>query len=112
MRSVLPARYALSAFIGFAVPSFVFGQEPAKPPADQKAQLQQKLAAFKQSLAENQKALQQYSWTETTETSLKGEVKKREQKQCHYGTDGKVLKTPNHRCGAANEGASPRRPWR
>ena len=31
---------------------------------------------------------------QTTEISLKGEVKKKEQKQCAYGADGKVQKTP------------------
>ena len=35
-----------------------------------------------------------YTWVETTEISLKGEVKKTEQKQCFYGADGKVQKTP------------------
>ena len=94
MRISLTARCALGAYLGFAVTSAVLGQQPAAPAADPKAQLQQKLAAFKQSLAENKKALQQYSWIETTEISLKGEVKKREQKQCHYGPDGQVAKTP------------------
>jgi hypothetical protein len=56
--------------------------------------IQEKVAALKQSLAQNQAALKQYSWTESTEISLKGEVKKREQKECHYGPDGKVVKTP------------------
>ena len=46
------------------------------------------------SIAQNQAALKQYSWTETTEISLKGEVKKQEEKECHYGPDGKVVKTP------------------
>ncbi|HUV14155.1 MAG TPA: hypothetical protein VMY18_10950 [Acidobacteriota bacterium] len=86
--------------LGFAVliVGNALGQEEpgsaSQAPSDPKAQLQQKLAALKQSLAENQIALQQYSWTETTEVSLKGEVKKREQKECRYGTDGKVSKTP------------------
>jgi hypothetical protein len=56
--------------------------------------MQEKIAALKQSIAQNQAALRQYTWTESTEISLKGEVKKREQKQCHYGPDGKVVKTP------------------
>jgi hypothetical protein len=56
--------------------------------------MQEKVAALKQSIAQNQAALRQYTWTESTEISLKGEVKKREQKQCHYGPDGKVVKTP------------------
>jgi len=55
---------------------------------------QDKAAAFKQALAANQAALRQYSWVETTQVSLKGEVKKQEQKQCYYGADGKVQKTP------------------
>ena len=66
-----------------------------QPDAAAKQQIiQEKVAALKQSLAQNQAALKQYSWTESTEISLKGEVKKREQKECHYGPDGKVVKTP------------------
>jgi len=55
---------------------------------------QEKIAALKQSLAKNQAALKQYAWTETTQISLKGEVKKQEQKECQYGSDGKVQKIP------------------
>jgi hypothetical protein len=55
---------------------------------------QEKVAALKESLAQNQASLKTYSWTETTQISLKGEVKKQEQKQCQYGPDGKVQKTP------------------
>jgi hypothetical protein len=61
----------------------VFGQAPPE-----------RVAAIKESLAKNQAALKQYSWVETTQISLKGEVKKTEQKQCSYGADGKVQKTP------------------
>jgi hypothetical protein len=60
---------------------------------DQKQMLQQKVAAFKKSLAENQKALRQYAWTESTQLSLKGEVKNTKVEQCQYGPDGKVQKT-------------------
>src|SRR5206468_3015647 len=60
----------------------------AQPPSPQ-----DRAAALKQSLARNQAALRQYTWVETTEISLKGEVKKQEQKQCSYGADGKVQKT-------------------
>ena len=56
--------------------------------------LQQQLAVLKESLAKNQQALRQYSWTETTLLSLKGEEKVRSQKECHYGPDGQVVKTP------------------
>jgi len=51
-------------------------------------------AAIKEALAKNQAALRQYTWIETTTISLKGEVKKKEQKQCSYGPDGKVQKMP------------------
>ena len=51
------------------------------------------VAALKESLAENSARLRTYSWVETTQVSLKGEVKKQEQKQCYYGADGKVQKT-------------------
>jgi hypothetical protein len=61
--------------------------------AQDKAAMQEKVAAVKQSLAANQKALMQYSWIETTAISMKGEVKKTVKKECRYGTDGKVIKT-------------------
>jgi hypothetical protein len=62
--------------------------------AAQAPQTDERVAALKESLAKNQAALRQYTWIETTQISLKGEVKKQEQKQCQYGADGKVVKTP------------------
>jgi len=59
----------------------------APPPQD-------RAAAVKQSLAANQAALHHYAWIETTTITVKGEVKKQEEKQCYYGADGKVQKTP------------------
>src|SRR3954451_14343091 len=64
----------------------------AQGPDAGKPQTEQKVAALRQSLAQNQAALKQYSWTETTAISLKGEVKKTQQKECSYGPDGKVQK--------------------
>ena len=61
---------------------------------DPKQMLQEKVAAFKQSMAENQKALLQYTWIEDTQLSLKGEVKSTKIESCRYGSDGKVQKTP------------------
>jgi hypothetical protein len=55
---------------------------------------QDRAAAIKEAVAKNQASLKQYTWVETTEISLKGEVKKKDQKQCAYGADGKVQKTP------------------
>ncbi len=63
-------------------------QDPAA-----KEQLQAKIADVKASLAANAQALQKYSWVETTEISLKGEVKSKTQNNCYYGADGKVQKT-------------------
>jgi hypothetical protein len=57
-------------------------------------EVQQKLAAVKQSAAENQQKLRQYQWTETTQLTLKGEEKPPTQSMCRYGPDGKVQKTP------------------
>ena len=58
------------------------------------AELQQKVAAVKQSVAENQQQLHRYQWTETTQLTLKGEAKPPSQAACRYGSDGKVQKTP------------------
>lgn len=62
--------------------------------ADKQKMMQEKTVALKQSVAANQAALKKYSWKETTQISMKGEVKKTEQKDCRYGPDGKVQKTP------------------
>jgi hypothetical protein len=61
--------------------------------AQQKPDLGKVVADLKQSLAKNQAELRAYQWTETTEVALKGEVKKREQSDCRYDADGKVVKT-------------------
>jgi hypothetical protein len=61
---------------------------------DAKQALQQKFAAVKESVARNQAALRQYSWTEHTDILLKGEVKSTKDNLCRYGADGKVQKTP------------------
>lgn len=53
---------------------------------------QDKLAAFKEAMAENKQRLSRYQWVETTVVSLKGEEKSRTQKLCFYGPDGKVQK--------------------
>jgi hypothetical protein len=73
---------------------FVLSLSAQEPDAAAKQKMvQDRVAALKESLARNQAALKQYTWTETTQVLLKGEVKKNEQKQCRYGPDGKVQKT-------------------
>jgi hypothetical protein len=57
-------------------------------------ELQQKLAAVKQSIAQNQQMLHQYQWTETTQLTLNGDAKPPSQSLCQYGPDGTVQKTP------------------
>ena len=57
-------------------------------------ELQQKFAAVKQSIAENQLKLHQYQWTETTQLTLKGEAKPPRTSLCQYAPDGTIQKTP------------------
>ena len=57
------------------------------------AELQQKLAAVKQSVGENQQKLHHYQWKEITQLTLKGDPKPPSQSACQYGPDGKVQKT-------------------
>jgi hypothetical protein len=87
------------------ITSAVFSQETGPV----KAALEQRLGEVKQSMAQNQARLRQYGWTEATEISLKGEVKKREQKACAYGPDGKVQKIPIGAPPLAPEQSSGRR---
>ena len=56
--------------------------------------LQDKIAAIKQSVAENQQKLHRYQWMETTQLTLKGEAKPPRTSMCQYGPDGTVQKTP------------------
>jgi ParB-like chromosome segregation protein Spo0J len=59
----------------------------------QNPELQEKLAAIKQSSAANKQALAHYTWLEQQTISLKGEVKKTEQFQVRIGPDGQQQKT-------------------
>jgi len=61
---------------------------------DPKAALHEKLAAVKQAAAENKQKLQQYTWVETNQLTLKGDQKPPTQNSCRYGPDGQVQKTP------------------
>jgi len=64
------------------------------PTNAQNSDLQQKLAAVKQNIAENQQRLHQYQWTETTQLTRKGDAKPPTESLCQYGPDGTVQKTP------------------
>lgn len=58
------------------------------------AALQERFAAAKKAAAENRQKLQQYTWIETTQLTLNGDVKPPTQASCRYGPDGQVQKTP------------------
>jgi len=58
----------------------------------QDSELKEKVAAAKQSAAENKQKLQQYQWTETTQLTLKGDAKPASTNLCRYGPDGQVQK--------------------
>jgi hypothetical protein len=91
MRRIDHLRYALGSF--FALLLFVFALPAYSQESGANPELQQKVADLKQSLAQNQQSLRQYTWTETMETIFKGETKSKKQSQCQYGPDGKVQKT-------------------
>jgi hypothetical protein len=55
--------------------------------------MQEKVAALKQSVAENQQKLHQYQWLESTQLTLNGDAKPASQNICRYGPDGTVQKT-------------------
>jgi hypothetical protein len=86
-RCISLAAVALAAMTSVADPRAVGAQENAPTP-------QQRVAALKQSLQQNQARLRRYEWIETTIVSLKGEEKSRKQQRCYYGADGKLQKLP------------------
>jgi len=55
--------------------------------------MQEKMAALKQSVAANQQRLHQYQWLENTQLTLNGDPKPASQSICRYGPDGQVQKT-------------------
>jgi hypothetical protein len=59
----------------------------------QNADMQQKMADLKSSMAKNKQALAQYTWNEEVIISLKGQQKKTEHFQVRMGSDGKPQKT-------------------
>jgi hypothetical protein len=94
VRSLLPA----FLIIGIVAPA---NTQTNGGPA---GELQQKAAAVKQSVAENQQRLHKYQWTEITQLTLKGDPKPPKQSMCQYGPDGTVQKTPMGAPDAAPSG--------
>jgi len=82
----------VSCAFAFFILTFVVSALPAYSQQAANPELQQKVAALKQSLAQNQQALHQYTWTEKMGTIFKGETKSTKS-QCKYDPDGIVQKT-------------------
>jgi hypothetical protein len=83
-----PNKTMLAAIITLALTAGATAQAAANP------QVQQRLAALKQSIAANQQKLHKYQWTEVQQMTLKGDTKPQQQFMCQYGPDGKVEKYP------------------
>jgi hypothetical protein len=66
------------------------GAATAQAAGGDKAQVLQKLKA---SATDNKQKLQQYTWLETQQMTLKGEAKPQQAFTCQYGPDGRVQKT-------------------
>ena len=85
--NVVPTRKRLMIIVAAAFLATV-------PTPAQNSDVQQRFAAVKQSVAENQQKLQQYQWMETTQLTLNGDAKPAKESLCQYGPDGTVQKTP------------------
>jgi hypothetical protein len=57
-------------------------------------EIQQRVAAFKDSMAQNQRALAEYTWKQQTQMLIDGDVKNTSVEQVRIGPDGKMEKTP------------------
>lgn len=54
--------------------------------------MKETLAVIKSSLAQSKANMLHYSWVETTQTWLNGELKSTKENQCYYSVDGKLVK--------------------
>ena len=86
-RKLIPIRKCLILVAAFAVVAGFAAMAQDSAP-------QERLAAAKKAIAENQQRLHQYQWIETTQLTLKGDPKPPKQNLCQYGPDGQVQKTP------------------
>src|SRR5664279_3807939 len=80
----------LAALAAVAIAAMVAAVAPL---AAQNPQVQEKLAALKQSIAANKQAMAQYSWQELETISVKGEVKDTKTYQVQMGPNGQPQKT-------------------
>jgi hypothetical protein len=75
-----------------------------RPVNAQNAEVQQRVADIKESMAKNKQAMASYTWTETVTINLKGEEKKQEHFQVRLGPDLKPQKTSLDPPAAAPQG--------
>ena len=80
--------FAVVAAIGVAA---VFTAVP--PASAQNPQVQEKVAALRQSISANKQAIAQYTWQELETISVKGDVKDTKTYQVQMGPDGQAQKT-------------------
>lgn len=78
----------------------LWGQAPQGGAASSGAPVSQ----LKQAMAANRAKLMKYQWVQDTEVNVKGKTRKDVQNMCHYGPDGKVVKTP---MGSPSPAAAP-----
>ena len=97
-RQKITSRFLRGLLLLLLVPALLHAQFYSQGQPD-------KVAALKQSLADNQRRLAHYQWVETTIVSVKGDQKSEVQKACLYGPDGKVQK---QQMSAPAEQSSPR----
>ena len=96
MKQNLMKAIALGFATSLTLALMVYGQ-------DLKQMMQEKAAALRQSVAQNQAALRHYTWVEKTELSLKGEVKSTKVDSCQYGAGWQGAKDLRERSAAAGE---------
>jgi len=89
-RLAIATTMGLAVFASVAMPASSFAQASGA----MNPQLQQRIAALKQSAATNQQKLRRYQWTEVQQLTLKGETKPQQEFMCQYGPDGQVQKFP------------------
>jgi hypothetical protein len=66
--------------------------------------LRDQFAMASQAAAKNRQALQVYTWIETTQISVNGDVKNTKVESCRYGPDGQVQRTELSQDAAAQPG--------
>ena len=90
---MIRARWCLTAT--FVVGGCIaLGTATAPRAVAQDSAVQQRLAAIKESAAQNKQELAQYTWQELETTSINGQAKKQETYSVKIGPDGKPVKTP------------------